>query len=78
MPARTYTYRQLLKRLRAHDKRFREYREKGKGSHRMISHPDINGQPASYPLVCHAEGDEIRVAYLLAIVRRFNLPRDFF
>lgn len=78
MPRRPYKYREVVRMLRKHDKRFQELKDRGKGSHRFMFHPDIDGAPASYPLVCHSEGDEIRVEYLLGIVRRFNLPRDFF
>lgn len=77
-PRKAYKYRELVKKLRKYDKRFEEWRGRGKGSHRMIYHPDILGRPASYPVPSHSDGDDVRDVYLKAIVRRFNLPSDFF
>ena len=47
---KTYTFRTLEKALRKHDKRFEFYKKRGKGSERIIYHPDINGRPESYPV----------------------------
>ena len=69
------TYRELVKKLRKHDRRFEIYENRGKGSERMIFHPDVNGRPESYPIKCHNEGDEIRKGHLSAIIRRFKLPK---
>ena len=69
-----YKYKRLLKKLRDYDPRFEVYVRKGKGSHRMLYHPDINGEPKSFPLKCHGEGTEISVGYIKGIIRRFNLP----
>jgi predicted RNA binding protein YcfA (HicA-like mRNA interferase family) len=76
MPKRTYNYRELIAILKDFDAQFVVYVHKGKGSHRMLTHPDVNGRPVSYPLVCHNEGDDIRTPYIVAIIRRFNLPPD--
>ena len=76
--AKTYTYRQPLRKLRDHDPQFEEHVRRGKGSERMIYHPNVNGRPESYPLTCHSEGDDIRPGHLGAIRRRFRLPRNFF
>lgn len=70
---KTYTFRTLEKTLRKHDKRFEFYKKRGKGSERIIYHPDINGRPESYPVKCHGENTEIRKGSLSAIKRRFNL-----
>ncbi|MDP3859024.1 MAG: type II toxin-antitoxin system HicA family toxin [Stagnimonas sp.] len=78
MPRKRYKYREVLRLLKAYDKRFQEWRERGKGSHRMIYHPDVLGSPASYPIPAHSDGDEINPVYLKGIVRRFNLPAEFF
>lgn len=78
MPRKTYKYREALRLLRDHDRRFVEWRHRGKGSHRMIYHPDISGLACSYPLPVHSEGDDVRPAYLKGLIRRFNLPPDFF
>ncbi len=73
-----YKYREVLKKLKKFDSRFEEHVRKGKGSHRLIYHPDIDGEPKSYPLKCHGENTELGYQYLEGIVRRFNLPKDFF
>ena len=74
--AKSYSYRELIKVLRAHDKRFEVYKNRGKGSERMLYHPDIGGRPASYPLKCHRESDTIRSGHIAAIRRRFRLTGD--
>ena len=63
--------------LRKHDSRFAFYVDRGKGSHRMIEHPAINGQRASMPVPYH-KGHDLRQGILSAIIRRFNLPHDIF
>jgi predicted RNA binding protein YcfA (HicA-like mRNA interferase family) len=67
----------VVKLLTAYDRRFEFYSCKGKGSHRMIEHPDIEGKRASMPLPYH-KGKDVRPGVLNSIIRRFNLPRDFF
>jgi hypothetical protein len=71
-------YREVVRTLRAHDKRFQFLERRGKGSERMIYHPDINGRPESFPVKCHGEGTELRPGVLSGIIRRFSLPRDIF
>jgi predicted RNA binding protein YcfA (HicA-like mRNA interferase family) len=73
-PRKPYKFKELIKALRDYDKRFEVYEERGKGSHRMIYHPDILGRPVSFPIVCHGEGDEIDKKKIQGIVRAFNLP----
>ena len=67
-------YREVVKILRNHDTRFEFWEKRGKGSERVIYHPDINGRPASIPVKCHGEGTELRKGIISAIIRRFNLP----
>jgi predicted RNA binding protein YcfA (HicA-like mRNA interferase family) len=67
-------YREVVKILRKHDSRFEFWEDRGKGSERIIYHPDINGRPASIPVKCHGEGTELRKGIISAIIRRFNLP----
>ncbi len=74
--AKPWKYRELVRRLRRHDPRFEFWKSRGKGSERIIYHPDINGRPASFPVQCHGENTELRKGVIAAIVRRFNLPRD--
>ncbi len=73
--AKTYKFRELVKVLRKHDPKFEFQQNRAKGSERMIYHPDINGRPESYPIICHGEGTEIRIGHILAIIRRFRLPK---
>lgn len=75
MACKAYSYRELVKALRKHDKRFEIHVNRGKGSERMIFHPDVNGRPESYPIKCHNEGDAIRKGHIAAITRRFKLPK---
>lgn len=75
--AKTYSYRELIAKLRSYDPRFQVFKNRGKGSERMLYHPDINGHPRSYPLKCHRESDDIRRGHLSAIERRFNLGKFF-
>jgi predicted RNA binding protein YcfA (HicA-like mRNA interferase family) len=63
--------------LREHDPRFEIYSNRGKGSHRMIRHPDVNGQSASFPVPYH-KGKDLQKGLLRALIRRFNLPNDIF
>ncbi|MCK4306296.1 MAG: hypothetical protein KAY24_18795 [Candidatus Eisenbacteria sp.] len=71
-------YNEVLQILRKHDPRFKEHVRKGKGSHRAIYHPDINGKAELSVMKCHGEGTELGRATLKAIIRRFRLPVDFF
>ena len=74
---RTYRWSELRKILRKYDRRFDLDKKGGKGSHRTIRHPDINGKKESYFIPCH-NGDKtvIGKAYLGDIKKIFNLPDD--
>jgi predicted RNA binding protein YcfA (HicA-like mRNA interferase family) len=63
--------------LHEHDARFQFWHKRGKGSERIIYHPDINGQPQQIPLTFH-KGQDIGKGLLKAIIRRFSLPGDIF
>lgn len=67
-------YREVVKILRNYDPRFQILEKRGKGSERVIYHPDINGRPTSIPVKCHGEGTELRKGIISEIIRRFNLP----
>ena len=71
-------YRDVIKALKRHDKRFEVEINRAKGSERMIFHPDIDGRPESFPVKCHGEGTELRAGILSGIIRRFKLPKDLF
>lgn len=73
-----HKYREFLKKLRKYDSQFEEHVNEGKGSHRVIFHPDIEGQVAHYPVKHHGSGTELGKGYLKSVIRRFNLPNDFF
>jgi hypothetical protein len=69
-----YSYRKLTKVLKAHDARFAFWENRGKGSERVIFHPDVEGRSESFPVKCHGEGTELRKGVVSAIIRRFKLP----
>ena len=69
-----YKYRELRKTLLAYDSRFEFWEHRGKGSERIIYHPDIDGRSESFPVKCHGEGTELRKGVIAAIIRRFRLP----
>jgi predicted RNA binding protein YcfA (HicA-like mRNA interferase family) len=69
--------REVCDRLREYDWRFEFHLGRGKGSHFMISHPDINGRRESAPCPSHS-GKTVSIGVLHVLIRRFNLPRDIF
>ncbi len=69
---------QTKKMLVAHDERFNFYQKRGKGSHRVIEHPDIEDQRVANIIPVHGEGGDILKQYLAQTKRKFNLPQDFF
>ena len=72
------SYRELRKRLAAHDARFEFHEGKGKGSHRGIVHPDISGKRVTFTVPVHGEGSDVKRPFLSSIKRKFNLPADIF
>lgn len=68
-----YKFRELIRALRKHDPKFEAYT--GKGSERVIYHPDINGRAESIPVKCHGEGTELGPGVISDVVRRFRLPQ---
>ena len=68
---------EVVSMLMAHDSQFEFYACKGKGSHRMIEHPSIEGKRACIPLPYH-KGKDVSPGVLNSIIRRFGLPKDFF
>jgi len=63
--------------LKDHDKNFEFFSDRGKGSERMIYHPNVNGRSQSFPMTFH-KGRDVRKGMLKAIIRRFDLPPDIF
>lgn len=75
---KTYSFRELVKRPRKHDRRFEVESGRGKGSHRTIVHPDVGGRSRSFTLPCHSEGADVKRAYLPRLRETFELPDDIF
>ena len=74
--SRPCKFRELVRILKKHDKRFEFWGNRAKGSERMLYHPDINGRPESFPVKCHGDNTELRKGVISGIIRRFNLPKD--
>lgn len=72
------TFAEVVSRLLKYDKRFEVNARRGKGSHRMLVHPNIDGQKQCFPLKFHGNSTQYPAGTLNAIIRRFNLPRDIF
>lgn len=71
------TYRELWKKLNKFG--VQQFRKKGKGSHRGLYHPNINGRPVWYIVKCHGEGDELSRSVVRAVRQRFNIKiEDFY
>lgn len=75
---RRLTYRTVFRLLVEHDPGFGENVLRGKGSHRTFFHDDIDGQRRAYTLGYHGEKTPVPPRALREIIRRFNLPEDFF
>lgn len=71
------SYQDIVRKLKALDARFQVFEHRGKGSHRMIYHPDINGEERSFPLPFHGNKTWIGPKMCAALKRRFALPDDF-
>ena len=63
--------------LHEYDSRFELWSKRGKGSERVIKHPDIKGRSEIYPMTFH-KGQDVGKGMLKAIIRRFSLPQDIF
>lgn len=73
-----YKFREVARILKEHDSRFIIYENRGKGSERMIYHPDVNGRAESFPIKFHGNNDDLRPYVVPDIIKRFNLPRKLF
>jgi hypothetical protein len=69
-------FRELTKILKKYDSKFEIWENRGKGSERMIYHPNINGRAESFPVKCHGKNTEIHKGVISSIIRRFKLPKD--
>ena len=70
-----HKYRQLVKILGKYDSRFEFFHAAGKGSHRVIFHPDIDGKPRSYPVKYHGRNTDLSKGVIADLIRRFQLPK---
>ena len=75
---RSRTYRAVLRQLAKHNADFGEDRQHGKGSYRTVYNDDIDGQRRSYTLPYHGDKANVHPKALKEMIRRFNLPEDFF
>ncbi|MXY52673.1 MAG: type II toxin-antitoxin system HicA family toxin [Gammaproteobacteria bacterium] len=71
-------YRDVVAILQRHDRRFEVHLKRGKGSHRMLMHPDVQGRKRHYPVPYHGAKTPIAPGMLREIVRVFELPEDLF
>ena len=69
-----YKFLNLIKKLRKHDPKFEVFEDRGKGSHRMLYQPDINGKAVSFPLICHKNNQEFGKNIIADLIRTFDLP----
>ena len=60
--------------MKDHDARFEFLEQRGKGSERIIFHPDIDGRAESIPVKCHGDNTELRKGVISDVIRRFKLP----
>lgn len=69
----SFTYHQVMKMLREHDRKFEFPNGHGNGHQKMIFHPELGFMP----LPTH--GNRSLSPHVLAnISRKFKLPKDFF
>ena len=73
-PKKHHEFKRILKK---YDPRFQFFVNRGKGSHYIVFHPNINGQHRSVPIPCHGSKD-ILPCYIRQVIRRFELPDDIF
>ena len=71
-------YRLIVDRLRKYDSRFEIHTRGGKGSHRMVFHPDVEGHKRQYPLPYHHAKTTIAPGMQKDLIRIFQLPADIF
>lgn len=74
--SKPYKFKDLFRILKKYDRRFRMKVKKGKGSHRELYHPDIDGEERGWPLVFHTSNPEFDKNAIAAIKRRFKLPKN--
>jgi hypothetical protein len=78
VPIRPIKYRVLVSRLRKEYGVLEYEANRGKGSERVLYHPNINGKKESISVKCHGDGTELHRGSVKAILRRFNIDSDKF
>ena len=71
-------YKEVVRRLREHDQRFTVHKKRGKGSHRMVLHPDVDGKKRHCPLPYHGAKTPIAPGIQKDLCRLFELPESIF
>ena len=71
-------YSSIVSWLRDHDRRFEIHVRGGKGSHRMVFHPDVDGHKRHYPLPYHGAKTKIAPGMQKDLIRIFRLPPNLF
>ncbi|MFB3040591.1 MAG: type II toxin-antitoxin system HicA family toxin [Candidatus Poribacteria bacterium] len=69
-------YRQVRKVLRQFG--IMENPRRGKGSHRVFSHPNFRGSPRFYPVKCHNPNQQLSIKTLEGIRKAFDLTEEEF
>ncbi len=69
-------YRILRKKLRKFG--VTEDKSRGKGSERILFHPNINGKPKIFTVKCHGEGTELSKNVVRAAREKFNIEIEEF
>ena len=69
------TYKQVVDALKKHDSLFAMDKIRGKGSHRMVTHPKTTRH---YPLPYHGAKTNIPQGMQRDLIRLFDLPSDIF
>ena len=73
-----HDYRYIVAKLREQDRRFEIHTRRGKGSHRMVFHPDVEGSKRHYPLPYHGSKTPIARGMQKDLIRIFQLPPNIF
>ena len=69
------TYKEVVNALKQHDPLFAMNKIRGKGSHRMVTHPKTKQH---YPLPYHGSKTIIPQGMQRDLIRIFDLPSDIF
>ncbi len=75
---RILKFREFIKILKKYDPRFEVLSDRGKGSHRMLYHPDVNGRAESFPVVYHGANKDLKPYVVKDVIERFRLPKNLF